>query len=99
MSAPVGAYCPEWCTAIHTARELEEDDLVVHSRRFGSFDDGEISMVEVWVINCGSQIETSGVTVPVEDMHTADNLRLLAANCYEASKWMDENLGTELITV
>jgi len=98
MNSGKGAYCPEWCTANHSPQNFVEDDLVVHWRGFGASNDGEVALVQTWVINCGTLVETSGVTVQGGDMQSPQDLRLLAQNCLEAAYWMEENLGHHAVS-
>lgn len=98
MNTARGGYCPKWCTATHSTLDLTGDDLVVHSRGFGNFADGELSPVQIWVIKSCDNIETSGVMIPVEDMHSSEDLRLLASHCLEAVTWIEENLGDDFFS-
>ena len=98
MNSTTGAYCPEWCTANHSPQDLTNDDLVVHSRGFGNFNDGQVALVQVWAINCGENIETTGVTVPIEDMRSPEDLKRLAYNYLWAADWMEENLAPDFFS-
>ena len=98
MNSAIDAYCPEWCTAYHSPQNFVESDLVVHWKSFGNSNDGGGSLVQAWVINCGKLVETSGVTVHGSDLQSSEELTQLASICLEASEWMKENFGHQIVS-
>lgn len=98
MNTARGGYCPKWCTATHSTLDLTGDDLVVHSKGFGNFVEGELAPVQIWVIKSYDNIETSGVMIPIEDINSSEELRLVASHCLEAVAWIEENLGDDFFS-
>ena len=98
MNSAIDAYCPEWCTAYHSPQNFVESDLVVHWKSFGNSNDGEVALVQAWVINCGKLVETSSVTVHGGDLQSSEELKQLSSICLEASEWMKENFGQHTLS-
>ena len=85
--------CPEWCTSVHSLPAFEGDDIeAVHFKEFGTYSDGELGMVSVWVHYEDSKIKSKGITVEGIEIVDSVDLREFMQACIEAAKWMDETL-------
>lgn len=93
MPTSKGIFCPEWCVEVHTASTLNEDELTVHWKGFGSLPGQEASLVKIWGAYDQERIYSSGIEVEMLETYLADDLRSLSENCLEAASWMEVNFN------
>ena len=85
-------YCPEWCTTVHNSSDTIEDNLVIHSKGFGSLWTREVKPVKVWAAYQGGKIYSTGIAVDFRETCSSENVRALAQDCLDAAQWMEVSL-------
>ena len=84
--------CPDWCTEDHRLDSVFEEDLPLHEKTFGNYDNGTPGVVKVWVTYKSSKVEDCGIMVEYVEMTSPLDLRDLARDCLEAAEWMETTL-------
>ena len=88
-------YCQDWCTANHEPEEIEDEDLTVHIKEFGTYDNGTTGVVEVWVKFKTGKVVDSGAIVETIELSSPFDVRNLAKDCLEAAAWLETKLARE----